>query len=192
MNPISSERLQRFFERFPLLQKTLGILNEAGIPFAIGGSGCLFLLGNERLPDDVDIYLPRDRHDEVDGLFGITSFQYKSSQEDVRNSNVDGDHSMQLTSGLVLTIKEKKYDLELTSDVLAMRLEAEYASQHVFLYPPEDVLLIKALLQRGEDVGKHDIADIQNFVKVYPELRREYLRKRVEMIGAEERVSDIF
>ncbi len=192
MNPISPERLQLFFERFPLLEKTLGVLNDAKIPFAIGGSGCLFLLGNERLPDDVDIYLPRDCHDEADGLFGITSFQYKSSQEDVRNSNVDGDHSMQLTSGLTLTIEGKRYDLELTSDVLAMRLEADYANQRVFLYPPEDVLLIKALLQRGEDVGKHDIADIQNFMKVYPGLRREYLEKRIGMIGAEERVGDIF
>lgn len=192
MNSISPERLAFFFERFPLLQKTLTALNGAGIPFAIGGSGCLFLLGNERLPDDVDMYLPKERHDEADGLFGIQSFQYRSSQEDVRNSNVDGDHSMQLTSGLVLTIEGKKYDLELTSDVLVMRLEAEYGGQHVFLYPPEDVLLIKALLQRGEDVGKHDIADIQNFVKVYPELRKEYLGKRVETIGAEERVGDIF
>lgn len=192
MNPISSERLQLFFERFPLLEKTLMTLNGAGIPFAIGGSGCLFLLGNERLPDDVDIYLPRDRHDEADALFGITSFQYHSSQEDVRNSNVDGDHSMQLTSGLVLMIETKRYDLELTLDVLAMRLDAKYEGQSVSFYPPEDVLLIKALLQRGEDVGKHDIADIHNFLKVYPGLRREYLEKRIQTLGAEERVGDIF
>lgn len=185
-------RLALFFNRFPLLEKTLTILNQAKIPFAIGGSGCLFLLGNERLPDDVDIYLPNDRHDEADRLFGITSFAYHSEQEEVRNSNVDGDHSIQLTSSLILKIGGKNYDLALTEDTVSMRLEMEYAEQNVFLYPPEDVLLIKALLQRGQDVGKHDIEDIRNFMNIYSGLRMDYLEKRILHLGAEERVGKIF
>lgn len=180
------------FDRFPLLQKTLEALNAADIPFAIGGSGCLFVLGNERLPDDVDIYLPNEKHDQADALFSITSFPYHSLQEDVRNSNVDGDHSIQLTSSLVLSIEGKQYDLRLTSDVLAMRIEMEYARQKVFLYPPEDVLLIKALLQRGKDVGKHDIEDIRNFINIYPSIRVHYLEERIRELGAEERVGEIF
>ncbi len=184
-------RLASFFNRFPLLEKTLAILNQAKIPFAVGGSGCLFLLGNERLPDDVDIYLPNDKHDEVDRLFGITPFLYRSEQEEVRNSNVDGDHTIQLTSNLILKIGGRNYDLALIQDTLSMRLEMEYAGQKVFLYPPEDVLLIKALLQRGQDVGKHDIEDIQNFIKIYPNLRMDYLEKRISELGAEERVGNI-
>ena len=187
-----NSRLTIFFDRFPLLEKTLTVLNKANIPFAIGGSGCLFLLGNERMPDDVDIYLSNDRHDEADKLFGIASFPFRSEQEEVRNSNVDGDHSIQLTSGLLLKIEGKQYDLSLTADVLAMRLEMVYVGQKVFLYPPEDVLLIKALLQRGADVGKHDIEDIRNFMKVYPGLRMDYLEKRIRDLGAEKRVGHIF
>jgi predicted nucleotidyltransferase len=189
---IHQDRLETFFQRFPLLSKTLNILNSHNIPFAIGGGGCLYLLGNDRLPDDVDIYLPNDKHDEVDGLFGITSFQYKSTQEEVRNSNVDGDHSIQLTSHLFLNIQEHHYDLALTAQTLAMRLETEFAGQKAFLYPPEDVLLIKALLQRGQDVGKHDLEDIQAFLKIYPDIRYEYLKQRIRDLGAEERIGDIF
>ncbi|HCC83728.1 TPA: hypothetical protein DEP96_02680 [Candidatus Uhrbacteria bacterium] len=185
-------RLSSFFARFPLLAKTLAVLNKADIPFAIGGSGCLFLLGNERQPDDVDIYLPNDKHDEVDRLFGITSFPYRSEQEEVRNSNVDGNHSIQLTSNLILKIQGKRYDLALTTDVQSMCLKAEFAGQKVFLYPPEDVLLIKALLQRGQDVGKHDIDDIQNFMKIYPELRMDYLQSRISHLDATERIGNIF
>ncbi len=185
-------QLSTFFGRFPLLKQTLTTLNQERRDFAIGGSGCLFLFGNERQPDDVDIYLPNDQHDQVDKLFGITSFPYHSEQEEVRNSNVEGDHSIQLTSNLILTIQGKRYDLSLTPDVLSMRLEMEYVGQNVFLYPPEDVLLIKALLQRGEDVGKHDIEDIQNFMKIYPNLRMDYLEKRILNLGAEERVGTIF
>ena len=150
----------------------------------------MFLFGNERLPDDVDIYLPNDRHDEADRLFSITSFPYRSEQEEVRNSNVDGDHSIQLTSSLILKIGGKNYDLALTKDT--MRLEMEYTGQKVFLYPPEDVLLIKALLQRGLDVGKHDIEDIRNFMKIYPNLRMDYLEKRILSLDAKDRVGNIF
>ncbi len=192
MNTLPQERVQRFFERFPLLKPTIQALNHAAIPFAIGGSGCLFVLGNERLPDDVDIYLPNDRHDEADALFSCTSYRYESSQENVRNSNPEGNHAIQLTSDLVLTIQDKRYNLALMQEVLDHRLEAEYEGERVTFYPPEDVLLIKALLQRGEDVGKHDLRDIETFLKIAPSLRQDYLQARITALGAEERVGNIF
>ncbi len=192
MSDISPEHLQIFFERFPLLSDTLRKLTLAEIDFAIGGSSCLFLLGNERLPDGVDIYIPGAQHDEADRLFGIESFTYQSAQENVRNSNPEGNYSIQLTSGLVLTVQDKEYNLELTSDVLAARLRTSYKGQRVILYPPEDVLLVKALLQRGADVGKHDVVDIKNFRQIYPDLRMEYLQSRVATLGAAGRVTTIF
>ncbi len=186
------QRLKNFFERFPLLASTLEKLNGAHIPFAIGGSGCLYLLGNERLPDDVDIYVPNDWHDEADALFGMKSYPYRSSMEEVRNSNPENNHSIQLTSGLVLHIDHKNYDLQLTPDVLNAGISVEYGGQKIMLLPPEDVVLIKALLQRGSDVGKHDIEDIRVFLSLYPHFRKEYLEKRIHDLGAEERVGTIF
>ncbi|MCR4312129.1 MAG: hypothetical protein NUV56_02480 [Candidatus Uhrbacteria bacterium] len=189
---MDTERLHIFFERFPRLAATLTALNKTNIPFAIGGSGCLFLLGNERLPDDVDIYLPNNCHDQADYLFSIVSFAYRSTQENVRNSNPNGDHAIQLTSGLVFTIEGKQYSYSLTPDIIANRIHVEFNGLMLSLFPPEDVLLIKALLQRGPDVGKHDLEDIQNFMSIYPGLRRDYLNSRIATIGAEERVGDIF
>jgi hypothetical protein len=192
MIEISQERIQLFFERFPLLKQTIQILNRANIPFAIGGSGCLFILGNDRLPDDVDIYLPNDRHDEADALFQCVSYRYESAQENVRNSNPEGNHSIQLTSDLVLTIQGKRYDLALTQDVLDYRLESEFDGEKVAFYPPEDVLLIKALLQRGAEVGKHDIEDVEKFLKIFSHIRSAYLHERIRFLRAEERVHAIF
>lgn len=188
MIEIREDRLQQFFERFPLLPSTIQALNRAHIPFAIGGSGCLFVLGNERVPDDVDIYLPNDRHDEADQLFQCTSYRYESAQENVRNSNPEGNHAIQLTSDLVLTIQGKRYDLSLTDQVLQHRLETRFEGEPVTFYPPEDVLLIKALLQRGAEVGKHDVEDIRAFLGIFGKLRAEYLSARVQSLGAEERV----
>jgi hypothetical protein len=192
MKSIQKPLIQAFFNRFPLLEKVITTLNAAHIPFAIGGSGCLFLFGNKRLPDDVDIYLSDERHDEADRLFGITSFVYRSAQEEVRNSNPEGNHSIQLTSKLILNVGGKKYDLSLDSTVLSMCLQTTYKQQKVFLYPPEEVLLIKALLQRGQEVGKQDLADINTFLNVYPNIRMDYLKKRITMLGAEKRVGKIF
>ncbi|MCC7522388.1 nucleotidyltransferase [Candidatus Uhrbacteria bacterium] len=192
MYQISDQRLEVLFSRFPLLALTLNTLNEAGIPFAVGGSGCLYLLGNERLPDDVDIYLPDEKHDYADQLFHTQSYTYESATENVRNSNPEGDHSIQLTSRLRLNIQGMEYDLRLTEDVLSHRFSAEYKETTISLLPPEDVLLIKALLQRGKDVGKHDIEDIHRFLEVYPSINREYLRQRIASLNAEARIGGIF
>ncbi len=189
---INQGRVQAFFKRFPILESVIKTLNKAKIPFAIGGSGGLYLLGNKRTPDDVDIYLPNDRHDEADKLFGITSFVYRSLQENVRNSNPEGDHSIQLTSNLIIKVGNKKYDLKLTPKMLSMRLQTKYKKQKIFLYPPEDILLIKALLQRGAAVGKQDLTDISHFLKVYPFLRKNYLQKRIQLLGAQKRAGKVF
>lgn len=184
-------RLHQFIARFPQLLPTLARLDGAGIPYAIGGSGCLFLLGNERTPDDVDIYLPDDRHDEADVLFGIKSFTYESPLENVRNSNPGGSNALQLTSHLILTAEGRRYPLSLNDQMLRQATRIAADGQTMVLLPPEDVLLIKALLQRGEDVGKHDVADIANFMKGYPNLDRIYLESRVADLQAVERVGDI-
>ncbi|MSR84897.1 hypothetical protein EXS71_00420 [Candidatus Uhrbacteria bacterium] len=186
------ERIAAFFSRFPLLISTIEKLNAAHISFAIGGSGCLFLFGNERVPEDADILLPDERHDEADKIFEIESYTHTSETEHVRNSNPSGDHSIQLTSQIILKIQGKEYRLSLTKNVLDHATTFDYQGQTITLLPVEDVLFIKALLQRGVDVGKHDIEDIQRFLKINPAIDRAYLASRVEELGAEERVGKIF
>lgn len=188
----SQERVQHFCERFPLLLPTVDALNRAGIPFMIGGSGCLFVLGNERLPDDVDIYLPDDRHDEADALLRCESYWFESTQEHVRNSNPEGNHTIQLTSHLRLNINDTAYDLSLNQRMLDHGLEVTAANHRLMFYPPEDVLLIKALLRRGPDVGKHDLEDIAKFLTIYPGVRHDYLNERIQTFGAADRVGSTF
>lgn len=189
---IDPQRLEQFFARFPRLEYVLDTLAQLNVPYAIGGSGCLYVLGNERLPDDVDIYIRSSDHDRVDHAFGIESFPYRSALEEVRNSNPERNHDLQLTSGLRITAEGKEYDLELTERIVSMRLYAEYHGRTVYFYPPENVLLIKALLQRGADVGKRDVEDIQNFLVRCPDIRWDYLQECVDALGAHDRVGSIF
>jgi hypothetical protein len=51
----------------------------------------------------------------------------------------------------------------------------------------EDNLIFKAILQRGEDEGKHDIEHIRDMVR-HEKIDIEYLRKRIRQCNAEKRV----
>jgi hypothetical protein len=181
------DKILRIKKEFPIFSETIEILNMNTIDWCIGGSGGLFLLGNDRFPDDIDIYVRDREHDVVDKLFGISSFQYYSSLENVRNSNPRGDHSMQITSHLNISVLNKIYHWQVDDELLAQSRQID----EIRLCPPEDILLIKALLQRGIEVGKHDIDDIKNFAKIY-NLDKEYFQKRVTILDAELRVKNIW
>lgn len=184
-------KLQILRNKFPQLFSVLEVLNKNKIPWLIGGSACLFILGNNREPDDIDIYLRNADHDAVDVLFGCQSYEYTSATEQVRNSNPFGGHALQCTSNLKITIQGLVYDLDISPTILEHRTVMMLDGLEFYLLPPEDVLLIKALLQRGSDVGKHDIADIHNFMNIY-KLDMQYLSNRIVEIKAQERVGNIF
>ena len=186
---INQERVETLVQRFPLLLPTAQKLNSASIDWMIAGSSCLFVLGNERLPDDADISLHDEQHDAADKLFGIKSYIHNSPAGPTRNSNPEGDHSIQLTSRLEFNF-DKKYVFSVTETVNANKIHFNYQGTDMYLLPPEDVLLIKALLQRGPDEGKQDIIDIQNFMKIY-KIDRGYMSRRIAELGAESRVNNI-
>lgn len=180
---INSERVAAFVQRVPKLLEVAQTLNNAKIPWVIGGSGCLFVFGNERVPDDVDIFLRNADHDRVDELFGIESFTYTSPLENVRNSNPFGDHALQCTSSLRITKGERVVNFEVTGAMLSQAWRAEHNGVALFFMPPEDPLIIKALLDRGPEVGKHDRADIERFLEINPDINREYLQTRARSLN---------
>jgi len=51
----------------------------------------------------------------------------------------------------------------------------------------EDNIVFKAILQRGEEEGKHDIEHIRDMVR-HEKIDVEYLRKRIRQCNAEKRV----
>lgn len=188
MDAIRSERIREYIAQFPALLTILERLAGAEIPHLIGGSGCLFLHGNDRAPDDVDVYLPDEAHDAADQLFGVQSFTYTSSLEHVRNSNPDGTHTYQLTSALRISAEGTTYPLSMGPEVFRQGVVAG----PLRLLPVEDVLLIKALLRRSADVGKHDLEDIAAFLRVHPRIDHAYLETRIAALGATMRVGDTF
>lgn len=180
---INQNRVISFTEHVPKLLEVAQKLNNAKIPWVIGGSGCLFVFGNERVPEDVDIFVRNADHGRVDELFGIESFTYTSPLENVRNSNPFGDHALQCTSHLKIDKGDRVVNFEVTGAMLSQSWRAECDGVSLFFMPPEDPLLIKALLNRGPEVGKHDRADIERFLEINPDIDRVYLNNRAEGLG---------
>lgn len=184
-------KMRALTERFPLFLPTIKKLNDREIPWMVSGSACLFLLGNDRWPGDVDLFLPDESHDQVDVLFRCASFTFTSEFERARNSHPQNEHSIQFTSHVVLTVDGKEYSYLVTPLMLGRRSVMTYRDQTTWIQAPEDILLSKAIMQRDSDHGKHDLEDIRNFCKKYP-VDRQYLQQRVEELHAAERVGKIF
>jgi hypothetical protein len=188
----SDKNVTTFLSKFPTLDSALDVLDKNNITYAIGGSGCLFVLGNERIPDDVDIMLLDSDHDTVDKLFAIESYQYTSSVESVRNSNPGGDHDIQMTSHLKFTIENREYDMSLTVEMVENRFSITHNNRTYWFMAPSDVVLVKALLQRGSEVGKRDLEDVVTFIEHYKDFDFEYFNQRIESLGATDRVRKLF
>jgi predicted nucleotidyltransferase len=54
----------------------------------------------------------------------------------------------------------------------------------------EDNIVLKAILQRGEDEEKHDIEDIKSMI-AHEKLDWQYLKERIQNCQAERRVSTL-
>jgi len=56
--------------------------------------------------------------------------------------------------------------------------------------PVEDNVIFKAIVQRGEDQGKHDIEDIQQMAS-HEKMNLKYFEKRIQKYNAEKRVKPL-
>ncbi len=180
-------RLEQLEVDFPNFLPVVARLNQRDIPWALVGSGCLFVFGNERHPKDIDFFVRDEDHDSVDTLFGITSEQYRSDIEDVRNSHPLHDDAMQITSGLRLMIDGKKYQMSFTPAQPRHRHCFEYKGEKIWTAAPEDVLISKALLKRGDAERKHDVQDIRDFLAVYQNPDLAYAKERIRELDGEKR-----
>lgn len=92
-------------------------------------------------------------------------------------------------SPLVFATDEGTFAFHLDDDALARRRSTTVEGQEAHLLAPEDVLVIKALLQRPPSDGKHDDADAATILAAQGgRLDWSYLRTRAQRCGGRARV----
>ena len=162
-------------------------LDRAGIPWAVFAGAAAAVYGSVRPLTDVDILIPAAEGERAAALFP----EAKSERRDdgsVRTIQLPG---FDLVPGLALHKAGATYVVDLDAQMVARVQHHEIAGVVVPVIPPEDNVLLKAILGRGPEVGKHDWEDVQAMAAHLPALDWEYLRWRAGVCGPRARMERV-
>lgn len=146
---------------------------EAGIPWAIFAGAAAHCYGSNREITDIDILV---RCEDLD--------RAKVALEDIDTTGFDVGCGAEIptpqgTCSFFL-------DQEMTERIRWKRL---YGIR-VPVMSVEDNIVLKAILQRGIEEGKHDVQDIRDMIK-NQKIDRQYLQRRIKKCHSQERVKPI-
>ena len=169
-------KLPDLISRFSRLLTVAEKLNGAQIEWYIGGSACLYVLGNDRIPQNIDMYISDEAHDSADALFGVTSHEYTWESHSARNSipyTIGG--TLRLISKLQFKLPGGHYSYRMSELTRTHKIHLQYKDIDFYLAPPEDVIIIKSLQYHTDTLQRHRHGvDISHFKKTHT-LDQEYI-----------------
>ena len=165
------------------LARALDILMPGGIPWAVAAGSAVYLYTNSRPPTDLDILVRPEDLARVTEAMGIAPETEATSWGEVARVQLG---SIEIAGGLVAKSGSNSYPYHLDSEMVSRLRSVTYRGILVSVLSPEDVVALKAVLQRGPEQGKHDLEDIAALAAAMP-LDTTYLRLRLELMGATER-----
>jgi hypothetical protein len=130
--------------------------------------------GATRPLTDVDILVPSAEGDRVAALFPEAQVDRREDGP-VRGIQLSG---FDILAGLTA--------VDLDTRMAARLQRHEIAGVTVPVIPPEDNILLKAIMGRGPEVGKHDWEDVGAMLAHLPSLDWEYLRWRADACGLQQ------
>lgn len=154
-------------------------LDRSGIPWAVFAGAAASAYGATRPLTDIDILVPAAKGNRLLALFPEGDVEF--CQEGMLVLALPG---LDLLAGMGFT--------NLDAEMAARLTRHEIAGVDVPVVPPEDNVLIKALMGRGLEEGKHDWEDIEAMMSHLPELDWEYLHWRAGTFPDQQRMSQLF
>lgn len=153
---VYSERFKVVQELFPQLNEVLEKLQTADIKYLIGGSVSLYLQGNARLPNDVDLMFLANEHVEANKLFGI-EIEY------IERPNVSMSKSKPLDNGVIdfLSNYTVMFAGQRYFSPPKERVGFMHDGQSYDLVPAEKITLYKLI---GRRLHHNDIEDVNRLV----------------------------
>lgn len=148
------------------LIKIKEVFKEINIPWMIFAGTAAYCYGSERKITDIDILVrSTDLEKAKNYLKNIKGIDIVADLKIVKNNKT---YLFSMDNEMIKRIKYRKlFDIE------------------VPLIPVEDNIILKAVLQRGEKEGKHDIKDIKNMIE-NEVIDFKYLKERIKKYQVEE------
>lgn len=163
------------------------MLAPTGVPWALSAGAAVYLYTGNRPPADLDVLVrPRDLG-AIAAALGVEGETEQTSWGE--NSKIVLGR-VEVSGLLVVRLAGERYEYEMDDEMARRIRPLDFQGTEVPVLAPEDLIALKAVLQRGVDQGKHDLEDIQALAAAV-DLDLSYLLARLRTMGAEERASPI-
>ena len=164
-----------------------GLLEGAGIPWAVAAGAAVFLYTGNRPPTDLDLLIRPEDLDRAGQLLGSAPRVGTAAWGEVSKVEVD---PVEVVGELIVRVGNDSCRYWMDDEMLRHVRTAPFEGVEVPVLAPEDVIALKAVLQRGPEQGKHDLEDIAALATKV-EVDVDYLRLRLRRMGAEERARPV-
>lgn len=144
-------------------------LNKINVPWAIFAGAAAHCYGSKRQLADIDILVENDNFDMAKAVVKEAGTEKIDVIAKLKIETCQGSYFFFVDDEMIKRIR-RKYIFDILVPVISV----------------EDNIAFKAIAQRGEDQGKHDLADIQCMIE-NQRIDLEYLKRRIEKCQADER-----
>jgi hypothetical protein len=167
------------------------VLMERGLPCYIWSGLQATMLGG-RVSHDVDVWVPDDVVLPAYEALRRSELEQEVVLEDFYDDRVmiKVGQDLEIMSQMDIKTSLDTYPMRFTRSVRNLGAARRYSGWLMSFAPPEDTILLKAILGRGRDVGKHDLSDIE-LIGSNMHIDQDYLMRRTAETGAACRVSQL-
>lgn len=177
-----AKRFAKAIAAFPKVPDVLAKLDEAKIPYAIGGSVALYAQGNSRLPHDVDIMFTDDAHAAANELFGLAAENIERPNVSMHKSTPVDDGSVDFLSHYTVIAGGVAHHHPPTQKVSVM-----FGGKRVELIPAERIVAVKLI---GRRQHHQDLNDVKALL-AHPDFDEELFWHMVDLLSARDVVTEL-
>ncbi|MFA5357961.1 MAG: nucleotidyltransferase [archaeon] len=177
------------------LQKLSAEFSKEGVRWAVWAGFGASAYGSDRKPTDIDIGIMKEDVPKVNHAldhFGVKRlhWEHKNIFRLFRvGFNLEGEE-IDICGDGKISVGGKQYKFVVDDEMFQNIQVKEIEGIKVPVISPEDIILLKAICQRGKEQGKFDVEDIKSIL-AHQKIDYAYLEKRAELCGAKERVMDL-
>ncbi len=159
------------------------LLDGAGIPWGVAAGAAVYIYAGNRSPMDLDILVRPEELQEVGRLLGVAPRSGQAAWGEVSKVLAE---PVEVVGDMLVRLGGGSYPYRMDDEMVDHLRTGNFEGVQVPVLAPEDLVAMKAVLQRGPEQGKHDMEDIEALMAAV-EIDRTYLRFRLRRMGAEER-----
>jgi hypothetical protein len=175
---------QRILDRIPGLAEVLDVINHRGLRYGLFGGAYVSTMTGYRLSADADFLLADQDFAAFSSLFPSATIEETGHSTFLYPDEI---RKIEFMTRSAIRVAGSEYEFRLTGLAWEHTATLTGPDWAVRLGNPVDTILLKAMLQRGPEEGKHDLEDVEALLRVV-EVDRGYLEERLAEVNADERV----